>query len=56
MWTKKIVTLLLTVVALIALLTACATTGPGDKNPFRHEPSTLPADHKPHRLGGEWPD
>jgi hypothetical protein len=54
MWTKKVVSLLLTVAALLVLLTACATTD--GKHPLRHEPAPLPADHKPHRLGGEWPN
>lgn len=50
MWTKKIVSLLLTFIALIALLTACATTD--GNHPLRHEPSTLPADHRPPPTSG----
>jgi len=50
MLTKKIVSLLFTVLALVALLTACATTD--GKHPLRYEPSNLPADHRPPPTSG----
>ena len=52
MWTKKILSLLLMFLTLLSLLASCATTGPGDKNPFRYEPTTLPADHRPPPISG----
>ena len=50
MWNKKIVSLLLTLIALVALITACATTD--NKNPLRYEPGNLPADHRPPPTSG----
>jgi predicted small lipoprotein YifL len=50
MWTKKILSLLLIILTLLMLLTACATTG--DKNPLRYEPGNLPADHRPPPTSG----
>ena len=50
MWTRKIVSLLLTLIALVALLNACATTD--GKNPLRYEPTNLPADHRPPPTSG----
>ena len=50
MWTKKIVSLLLTVAAVLALLSACAT--PDGKHPLRYEPANLPADHRPPPASG----
>jgi predicted small lipoprotein YifL len=50
MWTKKLLSLLLIILTLLMLLTACATTG--DKNPLRYEPTTLPADHRPPPTSG----
>jgi hypothetical protein len=50
MWTKKIVTLLLTVAAVLTLLTACA--GTDGKHPLRYEPVNLPADHRPPPASG----
>lgn len=50
MWTKKILSLLLISLTLLALLTSCATTG--DKNPLRYEPANLPADHRPPPTSG----
>jgi hypothetical protein len=50
MWTRKIVSLLLTLIALVVLLTACATTD--GKHPLRYEPTNLPADHRPPPASG----
>ena len=50
MWTKRIVSLLLTFAAVLALLTACATTD--GKHPLRYEPTNLPADHRPPPTSG----
>ncbi len=50
MWTKKIFSMMLIILTLLTWLTACAT--PGDKNPFRYEPTTLPPDHKPPPTSG----
>lgn len=47
MWTKKILSLIFMALTLLVLITSCATTGPGDKNPFRYDPENLPADHRP---------
>jgi hypothetical protein len=52
MWMKKILSLLLIILTLLTLITSCASTGPGDKNPFRYEPTTLPPDHKPPPTSG----
>jgi hypothetical protein len=49
---KNILSLLLISLSLLSMLCACASTGPGDKNPFRHEPTTLPPDHKPPPTSG----
>ena len=48
---KKLASLLLTIVALLALLSACATAD--GKHPLRYEPTTLPADHRPPPTGAE---
>jgi len=50
MWTKKVLSLILTILTLLMLLTACATTG--DKNPFRYEPENLPSNHRPPPTSG----
>jgi hypothetical protein len=49
MW-KKIASLLLTVAALVALLSACATTD--GKHPLRYEPTNVPAGHRPPPTSG----
>ncbi|HQL91381.1 MAG TPA: hypothetical protein PLQ15_12360 [Syntrophales bacterium] len=51
MWTKRILFLLMTAVFVLSLISARATTGPGDTNPLRYEPTTLPPDHRPPPLG-----
>jgi len=47
---KKTASLLLTALALLMLLSACATTD--GKHPLRYEPTNLPADHRPPPTSG----
>ncbi len=52
MWMKKTLSLLFIMLSLLVMLSACASTGPGDKNPFRIEPTNLPPDHRPPPTSG----
>ena len=52
MWMKKIISLILIALAMLTLMSSCATTGPNDKNPFRYESTTLPPDHRPPPTSG----
>ena len=52
MWTKRILSLLMIAISLLSLIAACATTGPGDTNPLRYEPTTLPPEHRPPPTSG----
>jgi len=45
MWKKNILSMIFITMALLVLITACATTD--NKNPLRYEPTNLPADHRP---------
>jgi len=47
---KKMASLLLTVLALLTFLGACATTD--GKHPLRYEPTNLPSDHRPPPTSG----
>jgi hypothetical protein len=50
MWTKKILSMIFIAMALLTLITACATTD--SKHPLRYEPENLPADHRPPPTSG----
>ena len=50
MWKKKILSMIFITMALLVLITACATTD--NKNPLRYEPGNLPADHRPPPTSG----
>lgn len=47
---KKMALLLMTVIALLMFMSACATTD--GKHPLRYEPTNLPADHRPPPTSG----
>ena len=50
MWKKNILSMIFITMALLVLITACATTD--NKNPLRYEPTNLPADHRPPPTSG----